>query len=112
MKKEEFVSKLSERVRDNVAEYLFQDVVFNVQDEFVLFQPLTRCLSDVGGNAINSELPTVHGSSWRLIYDIMIGDAELLDAFQSKQISTNGYLPQLFVLMIVFQPTRSAQIPE
>lgn len=112
MKKEEFVSELSERVRDNVAEYLFQDVVFNVQDEFVLFQPLTRSFSDIKGDDLNSTLPTVHGASWRLIYDIMIGDAELLDAFQSKQISTNGYLPQLFVLMIVFQPTRSAQIPE
>lgn len=112
MKKEEFVSELSNRVRDNVAEYLFQDVLFNVQDEYVLFQPLTRQFSEVRGDDINSQLPTVHGSNWRLIFDIMIGDAELLDAFQSKQISTNGYLPQLFVLMIVFQPTRSAQIPE
>ena len=112
MNKEEFVAELRERVRDNVAEYLFQDVVFNVEDEYVLFQPLTRQFREIRGDDLNSELPTVHGSNWQLIFDIMIGDAELLDAFQSKQISTNGYLPQLFVLMIVFQPTRSAQIPE
>ena len=112
MNKEEFVTALSKRVRDNAAEYLYQDVLFNVENDYILFQPHTQQFSQIAAADSETNLPIVQGSNWKLIFDILIGETTLLDAFQTKQISTNGYLPQLFVLMIVFQPTKDTHIPE
>ena len=110
--KEAFVSNLSQRMRHNVAEYLFQDVVFHVDDEFIVFQPLEKRFQLIDLEDKDTKLPIVHGTSWSLIFNVITGRIELLDAFKSKQIHTNGYLPQLFILMIVFQPERAAHLPE
>ena len=112
MKKETFVHALLAEIRQHDTHQLYQDIVLAVADEAVVFQAPQKQFIELSTSHTSDSVPFIRCTSWDLLYRILTGRAQLLDAFQENHIHMNGFLPQLFLLMILFQPSRATAIPE
>lgn len=112
MTKDDFQHELKAHTRLDVAKEIAGEILFSVNEETVRFNPLVNAFTTEAHPNESAEIPTVHGSSWQLLHDVLTGSYDLMQAFSDRDIWTNGYLPVLFRLFAVFQTGVGIRIPE
>ncbi len=112
MNQEQFVQDLQSRLSADVDQLLFVDVFFVVNEQAVKLQPSTKSLEICGTPYHYDEGLIIDATTWSLLYDLLTGTQSVPTAFISNEIKTNGYLPQVFTLKLVFQADQYGHIPE
>lgn len=112
MTDDEFIHALRQKTRREVARELASPILFSVKPLTLCFVPETNTITPYGDPGSNDEHLTIHCVSWERLYQVLVGEYDLMAAFLDKEIWTNGYLPQVFRLFAVFQPALTTQIPE
>ncbi len=108
----EFMRLLTQKTRLNVAQEIASPILFSVDAVLLRFVPEENSIARCDAKADHIESPTIHCVSWAKLYGVLVGDYDLMDAFMAQEIWTNGYLPLVFRLFAVFQPTLTMRIPE
>ena len=108
----EFMRLLLQKTRHEVAREIAAPILFSVDSTVLRFEPAHNRLSPYVEDQDTDDQLTIHCISWQRLYEILIGEYDLMPAFLAREIWTNGYLPQVFRLFAVFQPALTTRIPE
>ena len=108
----EFMQLLPQKTRIDVAREIASPILFSVDAQLVQFEPSENRCSPCDAHDDTDDTPTIHCVSWQRLYDVLVGNYDLMPAFIDREIWTNGYLPVVFRLFAVFQSELTTRIPE
>ena len=111
MNSSEFMQKLQAKTRPEVAREIPSEILFSVGSLTLRFDPQANQFT-TEEKSESHLLPELHSHSWQRLYDVLVGEYSVMDAFFDRSFWMNGYLPMLFQLQALFQPTLSTQLPE
>lgn len=112
MTETEFIRLLKQKARLEVAQEFESPILFSVNSVVLQFSPRENTFTHYDATPDEPDLLTVHCASWQRLYEILVGEYDLMSAFLDREIWTNGYLPLVFRLFAVFQPALTTRIPE
>lgn len=112
MTESEFIRLLTQKTRLEVAQEFASPILFSVNSALLQFKPSENSIESCDTTPDEPDLLTIHCVSWSRLYEVLIGEYDLMTAFLDREIWTNGYLPLVFRLFAVFQPTLTTRIPE
>ncbi len=112
MTETEFIRMLKQKTRPEVAQEFAAPILFSVDAVVLQFTPVENSISRCSTTPDQPDLLTIHCASWQRLFDVLVGEYDLMTAFLDKEIWTNGYLPLVFRLFAIFQPELTTRIPE
>ena len=112
MTESEFIRLLIKKTRLEVAQEFASPILFRVNSVALQFTPIENVIAKCDAEPDEPDMLTIHCVSWSRLYEILIGEYDLMTAFLDREIWTNGYLPLVFRLFAVFQPALTTRIPE
>ena len=112
MTETEFIRLLKQKTRLEVAQEFASPILFSVNSAVLQFIPAENIITPCDVAPDEPDLLTIHCVSWNRLYEVLVGEHDLMTAFLEREIWTNGYLPLLFRLFAVFQPALTTRIPE
>ena len=112
MTEAEFIRLLTQKTRLEVAQEFAAPILFSVNSVVLQFTLSENTITQCETVPDTPDLLTIHCVSWHRLYEILVGEYDLMTAFLDREIWTNGYLPLVFRLFAVFQPALTTRIPE
>ncbi|MCY4096623.1 MAG: hypothetical protein OXG05_16050 [Gammaproteobacteria bacterium] len=112
MTETEFIRMLKEKTRLEVAQEFASPILFSVDSVVLQFTPVENDIARCDTEPDEPDLLTIHCVSWQRLFDVLVGEYDLMTAFLDRDIWTNGYLPLVFRLFALFQPALTTRIPE
>ena len=112
MTETEFIRLLKQKTRLEVAQEFASPILFSVDSAVLQFTPVENSLERCDTHPDEPDLLTIHCVSWQRLFDVLVGEYDLMTAFLDREIWTNGYLPLVFRLFAIFQPALTTRIPE
>ena len=112
MTEAEFIRKLKQKTRLEVAQEFASPILFSVDSVVLQFTPRENNVVQCDIPPDEPDLLTIHCVSWERLFSVLVGEYDLMTAFLDREIWTNGYLPLVFRLFAVFQPALTTRIPE